>query len=142
MADRPDEVDHRVSEDRWVGFVPAQLPDAFLEERQDDSDTARAGPAAQEIFDLLAARPPVSVHPWCLSVNRQGLPLPAAVREETPVVLESSPPEPLPASQPWDVQPLEAVQMVLPPDATERRSEMQLQALPAVREHLPEQPEL
>jgi hypothetical protein len=81
MADRPDEVDHRVSGDRLVGFVPAQLPDAFLEELPDDSDTGRTGPAAREIFDLLAARLPVSAHPWCLSVNPQDLPLPAAALE-------------------------------------------------------------
>jgi hypothetical protein len=63
MADRPDEVDHRVSGDRSAGLGLAQLPDAFLAERRDDSDTGLTGPDAQKIFDPLAERLRDAAHP-------------------------------------------------------------------------------
>ena len=62
MADHPDEVDHRVAPDRWAGLGPAQLPDAFLAERRDDSDKELAGPDALEISELMAARLPDVAH--------------------------------------------------------------------------------
>jgi hypothetical protein len=133
MAGRPDEADHQVSEDRWVESVPVQPRDAFLVERRDDSDTARTGLDAREIFAPLAARPLVLAHPWGLSVNPRDLLLPAAVRAIL-LVLESSLPELLPASQLSDVWPSGVARKALPQDAREHRSEMRLRALSVVRE--------
>jgi hypothetical protein len=56
-------VDHRVSVDRSAGLGLAQLSDAFLAERLDDSGKGLAGPDAQEIFDPLAERLPDAAHP-------------------------------------------------------------------------------
>jgi len=67
MADRRDEVDHRVSEDRSAGFDLAQLRGAYPGERPDDSDKVLIGPVAREIFGLLAARLPDVAPPKCLS---------------------------------------------------------------------------
>jgi hypothetical protein len=74
-------VDRPVSADRWVESGPAQLQGASLEVLPDDSDTARTGPAAQEIFGPLAARPSVSVRWWYPLWNPLDLPLPDAALE-------------------------------------------------------------
>jgi hypothetical protein len=111
MADRPDEVHHRVSADRcWVELGPAQPPDAFLAERRGDSGRELAVPDAQEIFGLLAARLPDAAHPKlekfpspCL-LPRLDWPLLDAVLAARPVSAPS-PREQRPASPPLDALP-------------------------------------
>lgn len=122
-------MNHRASEDRWAEFVPAQLPDAFLEERRDDSGKALTGPDVPEIFDPLAARRPDVAHPQCLSKYpspRLDWPqLDAALAGR--LVLEPSLWEQRPASPRSDVclgvHPQRAAQMELQRGAPERHSE-------------------
>jgi len=138
MADRRDEVDHRVSEDRSAGFDLAQLRGAYPGERPDDSDKVLIGPVAREIFGLLAARLPDVAPPKCLSkylrLFQRDWPPPDVAPAARPVS-QPSLREPRLASPRSDVR-----QDALSPQAArtesqqgapERHSEKHLEALPS-----------
>jgi hypothetical protein len=138
MVDRRDGVGHPASEDHSVEFDLAQLLGAFLAERRDDSGTDLIGRAAQEIFDLSAARlqDVVRLSKYPLLFPRDWLPLDVALAVHlvsAPLLQELRPVSPQldarPSDVKSDVQLLTVAPMELRQVAPELQSQKRSQAL-------------